>query len=158
MRSMYLASLALALTAGTAGIAAAQATSTPTTGADAAQAAVAPPPPPTAGLHHSHHRWGHRHLFRGVKLTSEQRARLKAIRGQYRPQLKTLRHEARLNHVAFRRAEAARDSTAMTAARTKMQDTRTQFATLRDHWRADARGVLTPDQQEQFDRNLQARH
>jgi Spy/CpxP family protein refolding chaperone len=158
MRTMYLASLALALAAGTAGIAAAQATSTPATGADAAQATVAPTPPPTAASHRSHHRWGRRHLFRGVKLTSEQRARLKNIRGQYRPQLKTLRHEARLNHAVLRRAEAAHDSTAMTAARTKMQDTQAQFATLRDHWRADARGVLTPDQQAQFDRNLQARH
>jgi Spy/CpxP family protein refolding chaperone len=71
----------------------------------------------------------HKHvLFRGITLTSDQRSQLKAIKAKYRPQFK----EARQNN------------------------DRATMKQLHGQMVSEARGVLTPDQQKQFDSNLQA--
>jgi Spy/CpxP family protein refolding chaperone len=71
----------------------------------------------------------HKHvLLRGIKLTDTQRTQMKAIRAKYRPQL--------------RAARQAND-----------KDTMHQ---LRGQMMGEARGVLTPDQQQKFDANLAA--
>ena len=86
----------------------------------------------TAVAPRHHHRHGHA-LFRGITLTNDQRTQLKAIRAKYGPQ--------------FKAAREAND-----------KDTMHQ---LRGQMIGEARGVLTPDQQKQFDTNraaLKARH
>ncbi len=71
----------------------------------------------------------HKHpLFRGITLTTDQRSQLKAIRAKYRPQIR----EARQNN------------------------DRATIKQLHGQMVGEARGVLTPDQQTQFDNNLQA--
>jgi Spy/CpxP family protein refolding chaperone len=72
-----------------------------------------------------HHRH-HRHpLFRGITLSDSQRTQLRAIHAKYAPQ--------------FRDARQANDRATMKQLHAQMVD--------------DARGVLTPDQQQQFDTN-----
>jgi Spy/CpxP family protein refolding chaperone len=70
----------------------------------------------------------HRHhhpLFRGITLSDSQRTQLRAIRAKYGPQ--------------FRDARQAKDRATIKQLRGQMVD--------------EARGVLTPEQQQQFDTN-----
>jgi Spy/CpxP family protein refolding chaperone len=73
----------------------------------------------------------HRHhhpLFRGITLSSDQKTQLKAIRAKYGPQIKQAR---------------------------QANDRQTAHQ-LRGQMVSEARGVLTPDQQQKFDANLAA--
>jgi Spy/CpxP family protein refolding chaperone len=71
----------------------------------------------------------HRHpLLRGITLSADQKAQFKAIHAKYHPQ--------------FKEARAAND--------------RQTMRQLRHQMISEARGVLTPDQQKQFDSNLAA--
>jgi Spy/CpxP family protein refolding chaperone len=82
--------------------------------------------PAQAAPQQRHH---HRHaLLRGIKLSADQKAQFKAIRAKYHPQ--------------FKEARQAND-------RATMRSLRKQMIT-------ESRGVLTPDQQKQFDGNLAA--
>jgi Spy/CpxP family protein refolding chaperone len=74
-----------------------------------------------------HHLLAHR-LFRGIALTKDQRTQLKAIAARYAPDIKAARESG--------------DRKSANASRLQMI--------------ADARGVLTPDQQTQFDANRAA--
>jgi Spy/CpxP family protein refolding chaperone len=160
MRKLHLAGVSLALTLGGAALASAQSTTAPTqAGTDQAGATTSttsqpPAAAPRMRLRHHHH---HRGLFRGVKLSADQKTKLAGIRDQYRAQAKPLFEQMRATRADFRAAKAKNDSTAMAAARTKFHDIRSQFATLRRRWTSDARSVLTPDQQERFDKNIAAR-
>jgi Spy/CpxP family protein refolding chaperone len=92
----------------------------------AAPTDAAPPAAATSGSHHHH-----RHvLLRGIKLTSDQKTQLKAIRAKYKTQI----HQARQSN-----------------DRDTVRQLRTQMV-------GEARAVLTPDQQKQFDSNLAAVH
>jgi len=75
----------------------------------------------------SHKHHGHK-LFRGITLTENQRTQLRAIQAKYKPQ--------------FHSAREAND--------------RATMHQLRDQMVGEARGVLTPDQQTQFDANRAA--
>jgi Spy/CpxP family protein refolding chaperone len=149
MRTRHLASLSLALTLGAATIAAAQSTATP------AQTEVAPPNSAAATNSRSTHRhWRHHsRLFRGVYLTTDERAKLSTIREQYHAQLQPLVQQFRTARHAIRAAAARTDTAAVAAARATMRDVRAKFTSVRTQWMTDARGVLTPEQQTQFDRN-----
>jgi Spy/CpxP family protein refolding chaperone len=73
----------------------------------------------------------HRHhhpLFRGITLSSDQKTQLKAIRAKYGPEIKQAR---------------------------QANDRQTAHQ-LRGQMVSEARGVLTPDQQQKFDANLAA--
>jgi Spy/CpxP family protein refolding chaperone len=156
MRTRHLASLTLALTLGAASLAAAQSTTTPaaTEAVQAAQvtAVAAADSRPRHRHRHRHHR-RHARLFRGVHLTTDQRAKLSTIRDQYRTQSRVLFHQIRTARHAARAATARTDTAAVSAARATMRDAHAKFASLRTQWKSDARGVLTPDQQTQFDKN-----
>ena len=165
MRTRHLAGLSLALTIGAATVAAAQTTAP----ADpAAQAAVAPAqdaaqtPANQDGARTAHRQWRHHsHLFRGVNLTADERGKLSAIRDQYRAQLQPLMHQIRTARHSMRTAAAKADSAGVNAARATLRDVRSKFSAARTQWRSDVRGVLTPDQQAQFDKNvarMQSRH
>jgi Spy/CpxP family protein refolding chaperone len=86
-------------------------------------------------------------------LTTDQRAKLSNIRDQYRTQARSLFRQIRTARHAVRSAAARTDTAAVTAARATVHDARAKFASIRTQWMADARGVLTPDQQTQFDKN-----
>lgn len=160
MRTHYLAGLSLALTLGAATVAAAQSTAP----ADPApgQSAAAPSQTPAstqdaAGTPHRHWRHHSRHhsrLFRGVKLTPDERTKLSAIRDQNRTQLQPLVHQVRTARHSMRTAAARGDTAAVNAARATLREVRSSFAAARSKWVSDARGVLTPDQQAQFDKNV----
>lgn len=156
MRKIQLASLSLALILGGATLASAQSVAAPAPGGTPDAAASSSPTTdlPSNRPRWRHHRRHHHRLFRGVKLTTDQHAKLASIRGQYRTQAKPLFAQMRSARADYRTARGKNDTTAMTAARAAMRDTRTQFGTMRKQWVSDARGVLTPDQQAQFDKNL----
>jgi Spy/CpxP family protein refolding chaperone len=67
-------------------------------------------------------------LLRGITLSADQKSQFKAIRAKYQPQ--------------FKDARQANDRATMRQLRHQMM--------------SEARGVLTPDQQKQFDSNLAA--
>jgi Spy/CpxP family protein refolding chaperone len=156
MRTRYLAGLSLALTLGAATAAAAQTTAP----ADPApgQSAAAPSQAPAStqdGSQTPHRHWRHHsRLFRGVKLTPDERTKLSAIRDQYRTQLQPLVHQIRTARHSIRTAAAQADTAAVSAARATLRDVRSSFAAARTKWMSDARWVLTPDQQAQFDKNV----
>ena len=54
----------------------------------------------------------------------------------------------------MRTASARADTAAVSAARATLRDVRSKFVAARSQWMNDARGVLTPDQQAQFDKNV----
>lgn len=163
MRKIHLASVSLALLLGGASLATAQSVAGPAAGGTAD---VAASPSSTSDQSGQRPRWNrhrrhHHRLFRGVKLTTDQRAKLGTIRDQYRVQAKPLFDQMRSARADYRAAKSKGDAAAMAAARGKMHDTRGQFASMRKQWVGNARTVLTPDQQAQFDKNLahiQARH
>lgn len=158
MRKLQLASLSLALIVGGATVVSAQADSMSAPSAISQPAAT---PGATAQMATPSARWSRHHharhmLFRGVKLTSDQRAKLATIRQQYRTEAKPLYEQVRSTRAALRAARAQNDTAAVAAARAKMRDTGTQFTSLRSRWMSDARGVLTSDQQARFDQNAAA--
>lgn len=158
MRTIQLASLSLALIVGGATVASAQADSMPAQ-SGAAQSAATPGTTPqmaTPPARWSHHHHARHMLFRGVKLTSDQRTKLAAIGQQYRTEAKPLYEQTRGTRAALRAARAQNDTAGVAAARAKLRDTGTQFASLRSRWMRDARGVLTADQQTRFDQNAAA--
>jgi|HubBroStandDraft_6_1064221.scaffolds.fasta_scaffold340641_2 Spy/CpxP family protein refolding chaperone len=154
MRTQYLAGLSLALTLGAASVAAAQ-TTTPATPDQSAAASSQAPATNQDGSQTSHRHWRHHsRLFRGVKLTQDERTKLSSIRDQYRTQLQPLVHQIRTARHSIRTAAARADTAAVNAARATLRDVRSNFTAARTKWMSDARAVLTPDQQAQFDKNV----
>jgi Spy/CpxP family protein refolding chaperone len=154
MRTGHLAGLALALTMSGAGLVSAQTT---------AQAPAAPTTPPAAQTvapgHHRHFArrdFARRALFHDVKLTADQRTQLKSMHNRFRTDARPLMEQFRSERQAARQAKTNGDTAALADARAKLAATRTQVKALRDRYLTDARGILTPDQQAQFDKNVTA--
>ncbi len=126
--------LAFSLALGAAGIAAAQAPARPAARPQGVQQ-------DTSARREARHERGGREkmLFRGITLTSSQKASIKAMRKE--------RH----NHLEATRGSAHRqrgDTTGMAARRAEMQANREkQIVALRS--------ILTPDQRVQFDKNVE---
>lgn len=95
-----------------------------------------------------------RAAFRGIELTAQQKAQIKAIHERYQPQYKALREQ--LKPVAQqRRAERQKgDKDAAKAAFEKTKGQRDQLRVLSQKEMSDVRGVLTAPQQAQFDKNV----
>ncbi len=147
MRRIAFSGLALALTLGSASLVAAQ---QPQQGqAPAAQ---------------QQHQWGRRamrngqrdlrrQLFKGVKLTDQQKAQIKAINQKYRAQAQ---QEFKALRPAMQEARADRQKGDTAAARTIFERNRPQFEQMRkarEQELREIRAVLTPEQQKQFDAN-----
>ncbi len=148
MRRIALSGLALALTLGSASLVAAQ---QPAQGqARAAQQQHQG----RRGQWDRAGRMGRRQLFKGVKLTDQQKAQIKAINEKYRAQARQAREALR---PAMQEARADRQKGDTAAARAIFERNRPQFEQLRKA-RAqelrEIRGVLTADQQKQFDANV----
>lgn len=135
---------ALALTAGAATVAAAQTTEQSTRTEQAAK------PRPHRG-----HR-AERRLFKGITLTSAQKAQVRAIHKKFAEQNKPLFQSMK---PAMQEARAARQKGDTAAARAAWQKTaaqREQLRALRQNEVSEVRAVLTADQQKQFDQNVAA--
>ena len=155
MARLRTALFGLALLAGSASIAAAQ-TATPGT-------------PPAAGRQDSVRRRPHgdmkhgkragggrgmRALFRGVQLTPEQRTQVRQIAAKYQPQRQELAKSMQPAMADVRAARQRGDSAAAKAAFARTADTRAKLQALRDQQLRDVRAILTPTQQQAFDRNV----
>ena len=91
----------------------------------------------------------------GLKLSDTEKAKLKAIRTKYAPEQKQLRESMK---PAMQEARAARqkgDSVAAKAAFDRTKDGRDKMKALMDRERGEIRSALTPENQKQFDANVQ---
>jgi Spy/CpxP family protein refolding chaperone len=166
MSKLRSAALGLAILAGSAATATAQSTTPSTT-------------PPAAGARHGGWRKGgdaadgqygargrmggrmQAALFKGIDLSADQKARIKAIRERYQAEGKSLRESVKPDMDAARAARSRGDSTAARAAFERTAGAREKMRALRDRQMGEVRGVLTASQQTQFDANLadlKARH
>ncbi len=149
MRRIALSTLAVALTLGTASFAAAQ----------------QPGQAPQAQQQQQQQwglggRWlGQRHrgiraLFKGVKLTDQQKQQIKAINKKYAEQAKPLREAMRPAMQQIRADRQKGDSSAARAEFERTKPQREQLQNLRKQELQEVRGVLTADQQKTFDQNV----
>jgi Spy/CpxP family protein refolding chaperone len=96
-----------------------------------------------------------RGLFRGIKLSDAEKAKLKDIHTKYASQAKSLREQMK---PAMQEARAARqkgDTTAARAALAKNKGSFDKLAELRKREQAEIRSALTPDNQKLYDANVQ---
>ena len=94
-----------------------------------------------------------RALMRGITLTDAQKQQVRAIDQKYQSQTQSLRESLR---PAMQEARAARqrgDTTAARRAWDRTADQRRQLTALQERRIAEVRGVLTAEQQRQFDAN-----
>lgn len=101
-----------------------------------------------------------RALLRGVTLTSAQKEQLRAIDEKYRTEGRALRDAMRPANEEARAARQRGDTAAARQAWARNADQRRQFAALQERRVGEVRGMLTAEQQRQFDANrseLQAR-
>jgi Spy/CpxP family protein refolding chaperone len=88
-------------------------------------------------------------LFKGITLTADQKARLKELRKN------SVSTESREQfRKAMTEAREARQRGDTATARAKMQAVRTEMEKNREREFAAIRGILTPEQQRQFDANV----
>ena len=95
-------------------------------------------------------RGGERMLLKGIKLSADQKAKLKSVFEQDRTQRQANRPDSAT--MAQMRAAHQRGDTA--AMRAMMQSRRAQMEKNRDQHIAQVRAILTPDQQKQLDANV----
>ena len=96
-----------------------------------------------------------RGLFRGIKLSDAEKAKIKDIHSKYATQAKSLREQMK---PAMQEARAARqkgDTAAARAVLAKNKATFDKLAELRKSEQAEVRSALTPDNQKLYDANLQ---
>jgi Spy/CpxP family protein refolding chaperone len=85
-------------------------------------------------------------LLKGITLTADQKAKLKDLRKAEKPNDEFKK--------AMENARAARQRGDTAAARAQMQALRPQMEQARERQVAAMRGILTPEQQKQFDANV----
>ena len=124
--------LGLALSLGAVGAASAQATQQPQR--------------QEQGERGMHRRGPGGELLKGITLTADQKARLKELRKDEKPNPEFRK--------AMEEARALRQKGDTAGARAKMQALRPQMEEQRERQFAAMRSVLTPDQQKQFDANV----
>ena len=100
-------------------------------------------------------RAGMKGLFRGIDLTQAQRDQMKAVNETYRAQFQTLRESLKPDLKAAREARQRGDTVAARAAWERTNGGRERMSTLMERQRTEVRALLTPEQQQSFDRNAQ---
>lgn len=96
-----------------------------------------------------------RGLFRGIKLSDAEKAKLKDLHSKYAAQRKALREQMK---PAMQEARADRQKGDTVAARAVLERNKASFqklAELRKSEQAEVRSALTPDNQKLFDANVQ---
>ncbi len=96
-----------------------------------------------------------RALFRGITLTDAQKTQLKSTQDKYSTQVQALQQATRTDRDAMRMALDKGDTAAFHAARAKVLTDGDRVTAMRAKLRDEARGMLTADQQKQFDQNVQ---
>jgi Spy/CpxP family protein refolding chaperone len=115
-------------------------------------------PAPQAGRHGMRggpggHRGGG--LFKGIKLSDAERAKVKEVHSKYAPENKKLAESMK---PAMQEARALRqkgDTAGARAVLERNKSGRDQFKALHDREQADIRAALTPENQKLFDQNVQ---
>ena len=98
---------------------------------------------------------GERGLFRGIKLSDAEKAKLKEIHGKYATQAKSLREQMK---PAMQEARADRqkgDTAAARAVWARNKGSVDKLVELRKSEQAEIRSALTPENQKLFDANVQ---
>jgi Spy/CpxP family protein refolding chaperone len=98
---------------------------------------------------------GHGGVLKGIKLSDTEKAKLKEIHGRYAPENKKLFESMK---PAMQEARALRQKGDTAGARAVLERNkagRDQFKALRDREQADVRAALSPENQKQFDLNVQ---
>lgn len=118
-----------------------------------AQATTTVPPTPARAGARSHMgpRMDHAGMMKDLGLTADQQARMKAIHSKYAAQMKSARSASKPDFDAMKTARTRGDTAAMRAAREKMRADMAPAMKLREQEMTEARAILTPDQQKQFD-------
>jgi Spy/CpxP family protein refolding chaperone len=98
---------------------------------------------------------GQRGLLQGIKLSDTEKARLKEIHTKYEPEQKQLRESLKPAMQEMRAARQKGDSVAARAAFDRSKDGRDKMKALADREHAEIRAALSPENQKQFDSNLQ---
>jgi Spy/CpxP family protein refolding chaperone len=96
-------------------------------------------------------------MLEGIKLSDAEKAKLKEIHGKYAPEHKKLRESMK---PVMEEARALRQKGDTAGARALLQRNKAggeQFKALREREQAEVRAALTPENQKQFDLNLQER-
>ena len=143
MRKSRIIALVIASLVSTASFAGAQA---PATGAQAGRSAMG------RGMEGGR---GQRGLFRGIKLSDTEKAKLKDIRTKYAPEQKQLRESMKPAMQEIRAARQKGDSAAARAAFDRTKAGRDKMKQLADREHAEIRSALAPENQKQFDANVQ---
>jgi Spy/CpxP family protein refolding chaperone len=111
--------------------------------------------PRTGERGHQMRRVGFKSLFRGIDLSQTQRDQMKVVDEKYRAQFKTLRETVKADFEAARAARQRGDTVAAGAAWERTSTSRERMRALMDQQRTEVRALLTPAQQQTFDRNAQ---
>jgi Spy/CpxP family protein refolding chaperone len=139
--------LGLALCVGAAGAAAAQGGNAPR---DTTAARAATP--------RRHHGEGpqqfQRALFKGIQPTSAQRDQLESIQKKYREQSRPIMEQMRPAMQEARSARQKGDTAAARAALSRTSSEREKLQALHKQELSEMRAVLTPEQAQQFDKNV----
>jgi protein CpxP len=98
---------------------------------------------------------GLRGLFRGIELTQPQRDQMKTVNEKYRSQFQTLRESLKPDLKAARDARQRGDTAAARAAWERTSSGRDRMRALMEQQRNELRGLLTQEQRQTFDRNVQ---
>ena len=94
-----------------------------------------------------------RQLFRGITLTDAQKTQLQTLRADGRTQTQALMKTTKADRQAMRTARENGDTVALNRARHGARGDVNRRIALRGQLINQVRGVLTPDQQKQFDAN-----
>src|SRR5688500_16645801 len=100
-------------------------------------------------------RAGLKGLFRGIELTQAQRDEMKTVNEKYRPQFQTLRESLKPDLKAAHEARQRDDTVAARAAWERTNAGRERMRALMEQQHKEVRALLTPEQQQSFDRNAQ---
>jgi Spy/CpxP family protein refolding chaperone len=94
---------------------------------------------------------GLRHLLKGITLTEDQKAKLKALHEQNKSQMDANREQFKKT---MEEAKALREKGDTAGAHAKMRPLMEQRKADMEKHAAQLRAILTPEQQKQFDANL----
>lgn len=96
-----------------------------------------------------------RALFKGIDLSSAQKAQVDSIRSKYRNESKSLREQMGPAMKDARAARQSGDSARIAEARQGMTESREKMTSLHKQEMSEIRGVLTSEQQSTFDKNVE---
>lgn len=98
---------------------------------------------------------GHGGLMRGIHLSDVEKAKVKEIHARYATERRGLHEGMRKERDEFRTARQKGDTAALRALRDRTAPDREKARATMERERAEIRGALAPENQKQFDANVQ---